>query len=130
MLGDQPPADDGDEQDAGDGDGDADRREIEHAEGRVGVVRPDRRDDDVGRRPDQRDQTAQQRSEGQRHQQLARIAARLARDLDNDGHQQGECADVVHESGERGHQGRDRADLQRRAELRLGKPLGDEADDA
>ena len=67
----QPPAE-GEEDHAADGEAGPDRREVEHRERRAEQFLAHARDDDVGRRADQRDDAAEQRRERHRHQQTAR----------------------------------------------------------
>ena len=105
------PLPDGEEGDAGDGDPEAHGREVEHPERLAGHLAPHPRHDDVGRRADQRRQSAEQRPEGQRHQQPGRGLAGPARDLEGDRHEDGERADVLHEGRQHRHDADQDADL-------------------
>ena len=97
ILGDQPPADQRDEEHTGQGAGPADRREVEHGVRRAQGVLAEGGHDDVGRRADQGHQTAQDGGEGQRHKgQRGRALGLLGR-LDVDRHEQRQRAHIVHE---------------------------------
>ena len=66
----QPPADQDQIGEADDGDRQPHRRIIKHAKGFAGRIAAKTRDDHIGRRADQRHQSAEQRCETDRHQQF------------------------------------------------------------
>jgi len=70
-------------------------REIEHLEGFAELLLAHLADDDVGRSSDERDQAAEQRHEGHRHQQGGRTAVLGSPQPDRDRHQRGERANVL-----------------------------------
>ena len=99
-LGNQTPAEQGDEQYAGQCHGDTDRAEIEHGEGTAAMLGAKTGDDQVRRCTDQRGHAAEDGAEGQWHQHAPRRQLQACRNLQGDRHQQGEGADVVHECRE------------------------------
>ena len=69
-------------------------------------------DEDVGRGADQRRQPADERAEGQRHEEFRRRAALALGELEGDRQEDRQRADILHEGGEHGDQGDQHADLQ------------------
>ena len=93
----QPPADQCHINDANHGTGQADRGKVEHPVGRAECVATEFRDDDIRRRPYQRNHSAQDRRERQRHQGQRRATAAFPGRLEVERHQQRESGDVVHD---------------------------------
>ena len=87
-----------DEENPGPGHGQADRREVEHAEGAGIALGAKAGHDQVGRRADQRRHAAQDGAERERHQHPPRRQFQAGRQLDRDRHQQRHRTDVVHEA--------------------------------
>lgn len=110
---DQPPADEGDEQQADTRDGEPDRREVKHPEAARAGALAKAGDDQVGRGADEGRHAAEDRPERQRHQHAGGRQAAAVRHLDGDRHEQGQRADVVHERGKqraKAAEGGDRCD--------------------
>jgi len=129
-AGNQPPTDHGDEQDTDRRQDQSDRGEVEHGERGAGRFAAIGRDDNIRRRTDHRDHPAQQRAEGQRHQQAARRPAGAFGHLQDDGQEQRQRADIVHEAGQCPHDGRHQGDLNGGAEFRSPEETPEIADQA
>ena len=126
VLRDQPPADQQQEHQPGEGQHPADGGEGEQAEGLARDLLPVVGDDDVRRRPDKRGQPAEDGPERQRHQHLTGPLGQGQRHR----HQQRQRADVVHEAREqRGDPGQRRHERQRPVGQALQRP-GEAVDDA
>ncbi len=128
--GDQAPAEQGDEQHAGQRHGDTDRAEVEHGEGAVAVLCAKAGDDQVRWRADQRGHAAEDGAEGQRHEDAPRRHFQARGDLQGDGHQQGEGADVVHERRQQGAQAGQGGDRQQHAGATGNQAQGEAVDRA
>ena len=114
----QPPADEHDEQHAGQGHRPADRQEVEHGK----TVQPfaavaETGDDQVRRGADEGGGAAEDGAEGERHEHLARRQPEPAGELDGDRHEQGQRTDIVHEAGQHRSQRHQHADTQGRPGL-------------
>jgi hypothetical protein len=104
---DKPPADGDHEDQPDDGDRRPHRGEIEEPEGLAGHVGAEGGDDNIGWRADQGDQPAEDRPEGERHEQRRRFGVEPQRQR----HEQGQRADIIHEGRHDGAETRYRTHL-------------------
>ncbi len=102
--GNKPAAKHHDENQTGGGNNNPDRSVVKHRKATVTRLGAETGDDQVGRGPDQGGHAAQDRSEGQRHQDFARWQVLFGCDLKGDGHQKRQRADIVHEGRQDGRQ--------------------------
>jgi hypothetical protein len=126
----QPPANQHDVGHARQRHGAADGREIEHAEGLADLAGPERGDDQVGRRADQRHHAAEQRGKRQRHQRDGRRIAVAIGVAQRHRQHQGERADIVHEARQHRDQPGLGPDLHRVAAAQRRQQPYDHVDDA
>ena len=98
---------------------------IEHAERCHTGTLPKGGDNDIGRRADQGDQSAQEGTEGNWHEIDRRRQVPASCDADHDGHEKGECAHVVHKCRRDHNKAYERPQLGGQTAAEMLQPPGD-----